>query len=180
MKLSRNNLIFFITLPFIVIIILGTTFISIASTIENKQLADKADTILSIPKAIKSHLKNHPTAYFNQNDNILELLFSNRLLSRDSFQNNSFGQQIQATAIDNKRYRVYAIVSPSVCRKLSSYLIKYDFSEFGLTGISVNAEGINVWTTVFSPNERETPSKIDSVCGSGIYSAVLIEFLFIR
>ena len=179
MKTHKLNIIFFITLPFIATIIVGTFVIAVMSTMENKRLMDGTNVILSVPKAVGTFMKNHPTASFLPNDNILDLLSADKLFPEQPLFT-PWGGKIQATAFDDRSFRVYTMVPPSTCRKLSLYFGKYDFSDMGLVAMYANPQYTNTWATTFSTTKRETPVKIESACGAGTNTNVAIEFSFKR
>ncbi|MCL2473638.1 MAG: hypothetical protein FWF23_01865 [Alphaproteobacteria bacterium] len=174
---TNSSTLFIVTLPFIVIIIIGTFVISIKSVIENKRFIDGTNLILSVPRAAKVFLKNRPAVYFTANDDILDMLSGDNLFPRQPMHVNPWNGKFQALAVDNRSFRIYTVVPPSVCRKLSLYFGRYDFSNVGLLGVYVNPEGSESWVTTFSPSKQETTARIGAACGKGVYTNVVIDFM---
>jgi hypothetical protein len=167
---------FIITLPFIIVIILGSFAISVMSIIENKRFIEGTNLILSIPKAVATFQKNRPAISFAPNDNILEILAHANLFPKQSIHINPWGGMIKAAAIDSQTFRIYTSIPPSVCRKLSLYFEKYDFSDTGLAAMYVSQDNTESLVATFSAAKKESSSKIESACDDGVMAYVAIEF----
>ena len=174
---------FIITLPFIVIIIIGTLAISVMSTMENKRFIDGTNLILSVPKAVTTLLKTRPVTLM-PNDNILDMLSNVSLFPKKpeySDYSNPWGGQFQAFAVDNNIFRIHTVITPSVCRKLSLYFGKYDFSNVGLSAMYANPDNnVDSWAVTFSKAKKEPASKIGTACGNGASTRTIIEFSVVK